>query len=67
MLRQTIIDDALRIDSLAGVVGLQNRYITNIQDIIAGRISLDTVFSIDSLALQRSVQLIRQPVVRRRL
>ena len=60
MLRQTIIDDALRIDSLAGVVDLQNRYITNIQDIIAGRISLDTVFSIDSLALQRSVQLMEQ-------
>ncbi len=56
-LRQTVIDDALRIDSLMGVMEIRNRYLTNIQDIIAGRISADSVVKLDSLALQTSVQL----------
>ena len=53
-IRQTIVNDALRIDSLEQVFELQNRYITNLQDIIAGTISLDTVYSVDSLARVRS-------------
>ncbi|MBO5812801.1 MAG: hypothetical protein J6Q97_06205, partial [Bacteroidaceae bacterium] len=47
LMRQTIIDEALRIDSLEHIVNLQNHYITNIQDIFAGNINLDTVYSVD--------------------
>lgn len=53
-IRQAIVDEALRIDSLEQVFELQNRYITNLQDIIAGTVSVDTVYSVDSLARQRS-------------
>lgn len=53
-IRQAIVDQALRVDSLEQVFELQNRYITNLQDIIAGTVSVDTVYSVDSLARQRS-------------
>ncbi len=53
-IRQAIVNEALRIDSLEQVFELQNKYITNLQDIIAGTVSLDTVYSIDSLARVRS-------------
>lgn len=59
-IRQTIVDEALRLDSLEQVVELQNRYITNIQDIIAGAVSVDTVYSVDSLARERSEQLMER-------
>ena len=53
-IRQAIVNEALRIDSLEQVFELQNKYITNLQDIIAGTVSLDTVYSVDSLARVRS-------------
>ena len=56
-LRQTVIDDALRVDSLMSVMETRNRYLSNIQEIIAGRVSTDTVIRIDSLSLQKSVEL----------
>ncbi|MBR6370432.1 MAG: M23 family metallopeptidase [Bacteroidaceae bacterium] len=56
-LRQTVIDDALRVDSLMSVMETRNRYLSNIQDIIAGRVSTDTVIRIDSVSLQKSVEL----------
>jgi lipoprotein NlpD len=59
-MRQTIIDEALRIDSLEHIVNLQNHYITNIQDIFAGNINLDTVYSVDSLTIVRSEQLMEK-------
>ena len=49
-LRQTVIDDALRVDSLMSVMETRNRYLSNIQEIIAGRVSTDTVIWIDSLS-----------------
>lgn len=60
LMRQTIIDEALRIDSLEYIVNLQNHYITNIQDIFAGNINLDTVYSVDSLTIVRSEQLMEK-------
>ena len=54
LLRQSIVNEALRIDSLEQVFELQNRYITNLQDIRAGTVKLDTVYSVDSLARVRS-------------
>lgn len=53
-IRQAIVNEALRIDSLEQVFELQNQYITNLQDIIAGTVKIDTVYSIDSLARVRS-------------
>ena len=53
-IRQAIVNEALRIDSLEQVFELQNRYITNLQDIIAGTVSIDTVYSVDSLARVRT-------------
>ena len=60
LIRQAIVNDALRIDSLEHIFELQNRYITNLQDIIAGTVSLDTVYSVDSLARVRSEQLMER-------
>ena len=60
LLRQTVIDEAIRLDSLEHIVDLQNRYVSNIQAIMAGDVSLDTVFSVDSLTRQRSVGLMEQ-------
>ena len=56
-IRQTIVNDALRIDSLEQVFELQHQYIAVLQEIIAGTVSLDTVYSIDSLARQQGEQL----------
>jgi len=53
-IRQAIVNEALRIDSLEQVFELQNQYITNLQDIIAGTVKIDTVYSVDSLARVRS-------------
>ena len=53
-IRQAIVNEALRIDSLEQVFELQNKYITNLQEIIAGTLSLDTFYSDESLARVRS-------------
>lgn len=60
LIRQSIVNEALRIDSLEHVFELQNRYITNMQDIIAGTVKIDTVYSVDSLARQRSELLMQR-------
>ena len=60
LIRQSIVNEALRIDSLEQVFELQNRYITNMQDIIAGTVKIDTVYSVDSLARQRSELLMQR-------
>ena len=52
-IRQAIVNEALRIDSLEQVFEKQNRYIVMMQDIIAGNVKIDTVYSVDSLARQR--------------
>lgn len=56
-LRATIVDNRLMADSLDEIVGRHQLYIQNIQDILAGKISSDTVQSIDSLTVMRSDQL----------
>lgn len=60
LIRQSIVNEALRIDSLEHVFDMQNRYITNMQDIIAGTVKIDTVYSVDSLARQRSELLMQR-------
>ena len=53
-IRQAIVNEALRIDSLEQVFEMQNRYVTVLQEIISGSIDIDTVYSVDSLARVRS-------------
>lgn len=51
-LRSTIVANALRVDSLELIAEQQHRYVTNIQDLLAGRVVLDsvnTMTDIDSL------------------
>ena len=56
-LRATIVDNTLAADSLGELVDKQRLYIQNVQDILAGRISSDTVKSIDSLTVMRTDEL----------
>lgn len=55
--RQQMVVDALRVDSLEQVVALQQHYVQNIQDILLGKISTDTVYSVDSLTRVRDMQI----------
>lgn len=45
-LRSAIVTNALRVDSLEQVAEQQHRYVQNIQDLLAGRVELDSVQSI---------------------
>lgn len=51
--RSQIVDNALRIDSLQEVLDRQNLYIMNIQDIFSGKVSVDSVQTLDSLTSAR--------------
>lgn len=51
--RAQIVDNALRMDSLQQVLDRQNLYIMNIQDIFSGKISVDSIQTLDSLTYAR--------------
>ena len=51
--RSQVVENALRVDSLQQLVARQNLYVMNIQDIFSGKVSVDTVQSIDSLTNMR--------------
>ena len=51
--RTQIVDNALRVDSLQQVLNKQNLYIMNIQDIFSGKVSIDSVQTLDSLTTAR--------------
>ena len=52
--RELVVNNALRVDSLQQLLNRQNMYIMNIQDIFSGKVKADTVASIDSLTIVRS-------------
>ncbi len=56
-LRSTIVDNTLQADSLDEVLHRHHLYIQNIQDILAGKVSSDSVQSIDSLTAIRTDEL----------
>lgn len=58
--REMVVSNALRADSLRLALERQNRYIMNIQDIFSGKIEVDTVQSIDSLTNIRAEQLMER-------
>lgn len=58
--RELVVTNALRVDSLQQLLNRQNMYIMNIQDIFSGKVSTDTVSSIDSLTIVRSEELMER-------
>ncbi|MBM6882897.1 M23 family metallopeptidase [Bacteroides caecigallinarum] len=58
--REMVVSNALRADSLKLALDRQNRYIMNIQDIFSGKIKTDTIQSIDSLTNLRAEQLMER-------
>ena len=58
--REQIVLNALRADSLQWVLERQRMYIMNIQDIISGNVKADSVQSIDSLTIVRSEELMER-------
>jgi lipoprotein NlpD len=58
--REQIVSNALRADSLEELLARQQMYILNIQDIFRGTVRVDTVHSIDSLTVARSEELMER-------
>lgn len=58
--REMVVTNALRADSLRLALEKQNRYIMNIQDIFSGKIHTDSIQSIDSLTNIRAEQLMER-------
>lgn len=52
-IRAQVVENALRVDSLQQLLDRQNLYVMNIQDIFNGKVSVDTVHSMDSLTAAR--------------
>ena len=55
--REQVVINALRADSLQRMLERQQMYILNIQDIIRGTVKVDSIYSIDSLTMVRSEEL----------
>lgn len=58
--REQVVVNALRADSLQEALNRQRLYIMNIQDIFKGQVKVDTVHSIDSLTIARSEELMER-------
>lgn len=58
--RQQVVENALRVDSLQRVLDRQAMYVMNIQDIFSGNIRTDTVQSMDSLTALREDSLMER-------
>ena len=58
--REQVVLNALRADSLQWLLERQRMYIMNIQDIISGNVKADSVHSIDSLTAVRSEELMER-------
>ncbi len=52
--RNQVVQNALKVDSLQQMLDKQNLYILNIQDIFSGKVDTDTIHSIDSLTNMRT-------------
>ena len=58
--REQVVLNALRADSIQQMVERQRMYVMNIQDIISGTVKVDSVHSIDSLTVLRSEELMER-------
>lgn len=61
--RNQIVANALRVDSLQQLVERQNLYIMNIQDIFSGKVRVDSVQSMDTLTTLRKDSLMELPQI----
>ena len=59
-IREQVVNNALRADSLQWLLERQRMYIMNIQDIISGNIKVDSVHTIDSLTETRTEDLMER-------
>ena len=59
-IREQVVTNALRADSLQWLLERQRLYIMNIQDIISGNIKVDSVHSMDSLTETRTEELMER-------
>ena len=59
-IREQVVTNALRADSLQWLLERQRLYIMNIQDIISGNIKVDSVHSMDSLTEVRTEELMER-------
>lgn len=58
--REQVVKNALRADSLQWMLERQRMYVMNIQDIISGNVKPDSIHSIDSLTVVRSEELMER-------
>ena len=58
--REQVVQNALRADSLQWMLERQRMYIMNIQDIISGNVKTDSIHNIDSLTAVRSEELMER-------
>ena len=58
--RRQIVESSLRIDSLNDAVLRHQLYVMNIQDILRGKVKIDSVSTIDSLTILRSEDLMER-------
>ena len=58
--REQVVNNALRADSLQNALDRHRLYVLNIQDILRGEVKVDTVHSIDSLTVARSEELMER-------
>lgn len=56
-IRQQLITETIRMDSIENSIALQNKYLNIIRDVVAGEIQSDSIVSIDSLAAQQRTEL----------
>lgn len=59
-IREQVVANALRADSLQTALDRQKQYIMNVQDILSGQVKADTVKSIDSLTNFRAEELMER-------
>ena len=59
-IRQRLVDETVRVDSLSATLSVQTQYISVIRDIMAGEVKSDTVKSLDSLQIIQREKLLAE-------
>lgn len=57
-IREELIAETMRVDSLQNQLALQTEYLNIIRDVVAGEVESDSVQSLDSIALQQRTKLL---------
>ena len=58
-IRQRLVEETVRVDSLSTTLAVQTQYLSVIRDIMAGEVKSDTVQSLDSLQIVQREQLLQ--------